>query len=76
MLAPGGKGNRTNNVRTNYDTPKLDAKEREIASTKRKYHPVTFLRAIPELTVLEEKNSERSAYHGVLNLPAKLFVQE
>jgi hypothetical protein len=34
-----GEGNRTNNVRTNYDTPKLDAKEREIASTKRKYYP-------------------------------------
>lgn len=38
-------------------------------------HPVAFLRAIPELTVLDEKNSERSAYHGVLNLPAKLFVK-
>ena len=39
-------------------------------------HPVAFLRATPELTVLEEKNSERSGYHGVLNLPAKLSVEE
>lgn len=38
-------------------------------------HQVASLRAIPELTVLEELNSERSAYHGVLNLPAKLFVK-
>jgi lipopolysaccharide transport system ATP-binding protein len=39
-------------------------------------HPVASLRAIPELTVLEESNSERSAYHGVLNLPAKLYVKD
>jgi lipopolysaccharide transport system ATP-binding protein len=39
-------------------------------------HPVALLRAIPELTVLEESNSERSAYHGVLNLPAKLYVKD
>ena len=38
-------------------------------------HPVAFLRAIPELTVLDERNSDRSAYHGVLNLPAKLYVK-
>jgi lipopolysaccharide transport system ATP-binding protein len=38
-------------------------------------HRVAFLRAIPELTVLDERNSERSVYHGVLNLPAKLFVK-
>jgi lipopolysaccharide transport system ATP-binding protein len=38
-------------------------------------HPVAFLRATPELTVLEDKNAERSGYHGVLNLPAKLFVE-
>jgi lipopolysaccharide transport system ATP-binding protein len=39
-------------------------------------HQVASLRAIPELTVLDEKNSARSGYHGVLNLPAKLFVKE
>ena len=39
-------------------------------------HTFAFLRATPELTVLDEKNSGRSAYHGVLNLPAKLFVRE
>ena len=38
-------------------------------------HPVAFLRATPELTVLEDKNAERSGYHGVLNLPAKLFME-
>jgi lipopolysaccharide transport system ATP-binding protein len=38
-------------------------------------HQVASLRAIPELTVVEELNSNRSAYHGVLNLPAKLFVK-
>jgi len=38
-------------------------------------HPVAILRATPELTILDEKNSERSAYHGVLNLPATLFVK-
>jgi lipopolysaccharide transport system ATP-binding protein len=37
-------------------------------------HPLAFLRATPELTVLEEKNAEGSGYHGVLNLPAKLSV--
>ena len=39
-------------------------------------HPVAFLRATPELRVLEEKSSERSGYHGILNLPAKLSVEE
>jgi lipopolysaccharide transport system ATP-binding protein len=39
-------------------------------------HPVAFLRATPELTVLEERNIEHSVYHGLLNLPAKLFVEE
>jgi lipopolysaccharide transport system ATP-binding protein len=39
-------------------------------------HPVAFLRATPELTVLEDKSIERSGYHGVLNLPAKLSVEE
>jgi lipopolysaccharide transport system ATP-binding protein len=39
-------------------------------------HPVAFLRATPELTVLEDKGSERSGYHGILNLPAKLSVEE
>jgi lipopolysaccharide transport system ATP-binding protein len=39
-------------------------------------HPVAFLRATPELTVLEDKSIERSGYHGILNLPAKLSVEE
>ena len=38
-------------------------------------HPVGFLRAIPELTVLEESNGDGTGYHGVLNLPAKLSVK-
>ena len=76
MLAPGEKANRTNNVRTNYDTPKLDAKEMRDCEYKAQISSGDFPCAIPELTVLEEKNSERSAYHGVLNSPAKLFVQE
>ena len=38
-------------------------------------HPVAFLRAIPELTILEESNSDGTGYHGVLNLPAKLSVE-
>jgi lipopolysaccharide transport system ATP-binding protein len=38
-------------------------------------HPLAFLRGTPELTVLEEKNVERSGYHGVLNLPTKLSVE-
>ena len=37
--------------------------------------PIAFLRATPELTVLEEKNVENSGYHGLLNLPAKLSVE-
>jgi homopolymeric O-antigen transport system ATP-binding protein len=37
--------------------------------------PVAFLRATPELTVLEAKNGEHSGYHGVLNLPAKLSLE-
>ncbi len=39
-------------------------------------HPVAFLRATPELTVLEAKNGDHSGYHGVLNLPAKLSVED
>jgi hypothetical protein len=39
-------------------------------------HPLAFLRGTPELTVLEERTGERSDYHGVLNLPAKLSVEE
>jgi lipopolysaccharide transport system ATP-binding protein len=39
-------------------------------------HPVAFLRATPELTVLEEKNAESTGYHGVLNLPTRLSVEE
>jgi lipopolysaccharide transport system ATP-binding protein len=38
--------------------------------------PIAFLRASPELTVLEEKNVEPSGYHGILNLPARLSVEE
>jgi lipopolysaccharide transport system ATP-binding protein len=36
---------------------------------------LAFLRAAPELTVLEERNGEGSGYQGVLNLPAKLSVE-
>jgi hypothetical protein len=39
-------------------------------------HAVAFLRATPELTVLEERDAEHSGYHGLLNLPAKLYVEE
>jgi hypothetical protein len=39
-------------------------------------HPLAFLRATPELTILEERKVERSGYHGVLNLPAKLSVEK
>ena len=38
-------------------------------------HTIAFLRAIPELTVLEESNGDGTGYHGVLNLPAKLSVE-
>jgi lipopolysaccharide transport system ATP-binding protein len=38
-------------------------------------HTIAFLRAIPELTVLEESNGDGAVYHGVLNLPAKLSVK-
>jgi homopolymeric O-antigen transport system ATP-binding protein len=37
-------------------------------------HPLAFLRATPELTVLEERGVKDSRYHGVLNLPAKLSI--
>jgi lipopolysaccharide transport system ATP-binding protein len=39
-------------------------------------HQVASLRAIPELTVLDRPNSGKSSYHGVLALPAKLFIKE
>jgi lipopolysaccharide transport system ATP-binding protein len=39
-------------------------------------HAVAFLRATPELTVIEERNVEHTGYHGLLNLPAKLYVEE
>jgi lipopolysaccharide transport system ATP-binding protein len=39
-------------------------------------HPLAFLRATPELTVLEEKNAKNTGYHGVLNLPTRLSVEE
>jgi ABC-type microcin C transport system duplicated ATPase subunit YejF len=38
-------------------------------------HSIAFLRAIPELTVLEESTGDGTGYHGVLNLPAKLSVK-
>jgi lipopolysaccharide transport system ATP-binding protein len=38
-------------------------------------HPVAFLRATPELTVLQDKSIENSGYHGILNLPAKMSVE-
>jgi lipopolysaccharide transport system ATP-binding protein len=38
-------------------------------------HASAFLRAIPELTLLEEGNGDGTGYHGVLNLPAKLSVK-
>jgi lipopolysaccharide transport system ATP-binding protein len=38
-------------------------------------HALAFLRASPELTVLEERDADRSGYAGVLNLPAKLSVE-
>ena len=38
-------------------------------------HPVAFLRATPELTVLQDKSSESSGYHGILNLPARMSVE-
>ena len=37
-------------------------------------HPIAFLRAIPELTVLEDGTGDATGYHGVLNLPAKLSI--
>lgn len=37
-------------------------------------HAVAFLRAVPELTVLEESTGDGTGYHGVLNLPAKLSI--
>jgi hypothetical protein len=39
-------------------------------------HPLALLRATPELTVLEEKNVQSTGYHGVLNLPTRLSVEE
>ena len=38
-------------------------------------HSIAFLRATPELTILEEPDSGGTGYHGVLNLPAKLSVK-
>ena len=37
-------------------------------------HTIAFLRAAPELTVLEESTGDGDGYHGVLNLPAKLSI--
>jgi lipopolysaccharide transport system ATP-binding protein len=37
-------------------------------------HPLVFLRAAPELTVLEERNARLFGHDGVLNLPAKVSV--
>ena len=38
-------------------------------------HTNAFLRATPELTILEEPDSGGTGYHGVLNLPARLSVR-
>jgi ABC-type methionine transport system ATPase subunit len=38
-------------------------------------HPVAFLRATPELTVLQDESGTQ-AYHGLLNLPARLSVEQ
>jgi lipopolysaccharide transport system ATP-binding protein len=40
------------------------------------HHPAAFLRATPELRVLEDNAVERSGYHGLLNIPAVLSVEE
>jgi lipopolysaccharide transport system ATP-binding protein len=37
-------------------------------------HTIAILRAVPELTVLEENTGGSGGYHGVLNLPAKLSI--
>jgi lipopolysaccharide transport system ATP-binding protein len=39
-------------------------------------HPIAFLRAIPELTVLKDGSVGQSDYHGLLNLPARLSVEQ
>ena len=39
-------------------------------------HPVAFLRATPELTVLKDESLAQSGYHGVLNMPARLSVEQ
>ena len=38
-------------------------------------HPIAFLRAAPELTVLPEVGTNNLSYHGLLNLPARLVVE-
>ncbi len=39
-------------------------------------HPVAFLRAIPELTVLDDRSLTQTSYHGLLNLHARLSVEQ
>jgi lipopolysaccharide transport system ATP-binding protein len=39
-------------------------------------HPVAFLRAIPELAVLDDQSLAPAGYHGLLNLPARLSVEQ
>jgi lipopolysaccharide transport system ATP-binding protein len=39
-------------------------------------HPVAFLRATPELAVLDDQSLTQDSYHGVLNLPARLSVEQ
>jgi ABC-type polysaccharide/polyol phosphate transport system ATPase subunit len=39
-------------------------------------HPIAFLRGTPELSVLEEKASKESGYHGILHIPANLSVEQ
>ncbi len=40
------------------------------------HHPLAFLRATPELRVVEEEEARDRGYRGLLNLPAKLVVDE
>jgi hypothetical protein len=39
-------------------------------------HTVAFLRATPELTMLEHRNVEHPGFHDLLNLPAQLSRED
>jgi lipopolysaccharide transport system ATP-binding protein len=39
-------------------------------------HPAAILRATPELTVVPDENLNETEYHGLLNLPARLSVEQ